>query len=112
MTYPFEFNVDGNIRTIDVGGWLTVNYAESYVVAARSGCGLIQLPRFHIEDDLREGRLIEVLSEFAGPGFPITALYPHRRQLSPRVRIFLDWVGRLYEETFGPLPVVRERPRA
>ena len=100
--YPFEFTIDGKIREVELNGWLTVNYAESYVVAARNGCGLIQLPRYHVEDDLRSGHLIEVLADFSGPGFPITALYPHRRQLSPRVRIFLDWVGQLYEEAFGP----------
>lgn len=100
--YPFEFTVDGKMREVELGGWLTVNYAESYVVAARNGCGLIQLPRFHVEDDLRDGRLVEVLADFTGPGFPVTALYPHRRQLSPRVRVFLDWVGTLYEEAFGP----------
>lgn len=100
--YPFEFTIDGKIREVELKGWLTVNYAESYVVAARNGCGLIQLPRYHVEDDLRSGHLIEVLADFSGPGFPVTALYPHRRQLSPRVRIFLDWVGQLYEEAFGP----------
>lgn len=100
--YPFEFTIDGKIREVELKGWLTVNYAESYVVAARNGCGLIQLPRYHVEDDLRSGHLIEVLADFSGPGFPITALYPHRRQLSPRVRIFLDWIGQLYEEAFGP----------
>jgi DNA-binding transcriptional LysR family regulator len=100
--YPFEFTIDGKIREVELKGWLTVNYAESYVVAARNGCGLIQLPRYHVEDDLRSGRLVQVLGNFSGPGFPITALYPHRRQLSPRVRIFLDWVGQLFEEAFGP----------
>ncbi len=100
--YPFEFTIDGKIREVELKGWLTVNYAESYVVAARNGCGLIQLPRYHVEDDLCSGRLVQVLGDFSGPGFPITALYPHRRQLSPRVRIFLDWIGQLYEEAFGP----------
>ncbi|HET7301081.1 MAG TPA: LysR family transcriptional regulator [Oleiagrimonas sp.] len=102
VDYPFEFLVDGKIREYDLAGWLTVNYAESYVVGALHGCGLIQLPRFHIEDALHDGRLVEVLPDFAGPGVPVTALYPHRRQLSPRVRLFIDWVSQLYEEKFGP----------
>lgn len=101
VAYPFEFAVDGKVREFDLKGWLTVNYAESYVVAARNGCGLIQLPRFHVEHDLREGRLLEVLADFHGPGLSVTALYPHRRQLSPRVRLFVDWVAQLYEEAFG-----------
>ncbi|HEX5464692.1 MAG TPA: LysR family transcriptional regulator [Burkholderiales bacterium] len=107
VDYPFEFVVDGKIRQYDAGGWLTVNYAESYVVGALRGCGLIQLPRFHVEEALRDGRLVEVLAEWPSPGLPITALYPHRRQLSPRVRIFIDWVSQLYEQRFGPLPPAR-----
>ncbi|HEX7339582.1 MAG TPA: LysR family transcriptional regulator [Rhodanobacteraceae bacterium] len=101
VDYPFEFTVDGKVREYAVDGWLTVNYAESYVTGALQGGGLIQLPRFHVEDALRDGRLVEVLADFSGPGFPITALYTHRRQLSPRVRLFLDWVSRVYAERFG-----------
>ncbi len=101
VDYPFEFIVDGKVRTYELDGWLSVNYAGSYVVAALRGCGLIQLPRFHVEQALRDGSLVEVLAGWPGPGLPVTALYPHRRQLSPRVRLFLDWVGELYEQKFG-----------
>lgn len=101
VAYPFEFRVDGKVREYELPGWLSVNDSESYVAAALSGCGLIQLPRFHVEQALRDGRLVEVLADWRGPGLPMTALYPHRRQLSPRVRIFLDWVSALYEEKFG-----------
>jgi DNA-binding transcriptional LysR family regulator len=38
------------------------------------------------------------------PTFPLSALYPYHRQLSPRVRVFIDWLTQLYEEKFGPLP--------
>lgn len=103
VDYPFEFTVDGKLRQYEPKGWLAVNYAESYVVAALQGCGLIQLPRFHVEQELRDGSLIEVLAGWPGPGFPVTALYPHRRQLSPRVRVFIEWASQLYEQRFGPL---------
>lgn len=101
VEYPFEFTVDGTVREYDLPGWLSVNDAESYVVGALRGYGLIQLPRFHVEQALHDGRLVEVLADWRGPSLPVTALYPHRRQLSPRVRIFLDWVSALYEEKFG-----------
>jgi DNA-binding transcriptional LysR family regulator len=107
VDYPFELIVDGELRTYEVGGWLSVNDAENYVVCALRGCGLIQAPRFHLEEKLRNGQLVEVLSEWASPDMPMTALYPYRRQLSPRVRVFVDWVSQLYEEKFGPLPANR-----
>jgi DNA-binding transcriptional LysR family regulator len=96
-----ELVIDGKVREFGLGGWVAVNDAENYVVCALRGCGLIQLPRFHVEQELREGRLVEVLGEWASPALPLSALYPYRRQLSRRVRVFIDWLGDLYKAKFG-----------
>jgi DNA-binding transcriptional LysR family regulator len=61
---------------------------------------LVQLPRYHVADALEEGRLVEVLSEWQSPGMSLSALYPQHRQLSPRVRVFIDWLRSLYKEHF------------
>jgi DNA-binding transcriptional LysR family regulator len=98
-----ELIIDGQARELTLEGWMSVNDAENYVICALRGCGLIQLPRFHVEDALRDGRLVEVLSDWPCPDFPLSALYPYHRQLSPRVRVFIDWLTQLYEEKFGPL---------
>lgn len=76
---------------------------RAYLVCAQRGCGLVQLPRYRVEDDLREGRLVEVLDAWPSPAMPLSALYPYHRQLSLRVRVFIDWLARLYEEKFGPV---------
>ncbi|AFT71046.1 putative LysR-family transcriptional regulator [Alloalcanivorax dieselolei B5] len=103
VDYGLELIVDGELRTFTPGGWMSTNDAESYGVCALRGCGLVQLPRYHVDDQLRDGRLIEVLGEWASPDMPLSALYPYHRQLSPRVRVFIDWLGKLYEERFGSL---------
>lgn len=100
LSYPFELIVDGQLRQYDLPSWLAVNDAENYVASAISGCGLIQLPRFHVEEELRHGRLVEVLAGWKSPGLPVSALYPRHRQLSLRVRVFVDWVVGLYQERF------------
>lgn len=100
--YPIELMVDGQSRTFEPSGWISVNDAENYVVCALGGCGLIQLPRFHVEDELRGGRLVEVLADWASPAMPISILYPRHRQLSARVRVFADWVVELYGERLPP----------
>ncbi|MGN7916116.1 LysR family transcriptional regulator [Lysobacter antibioticus] len=101
VRYPFEFIVDGELREVPLSSWISVNEAECYVAAALRGCGLIQLPRHHIEPHLRDGRLVEVLSDYRSPGVPVSVLYPQHRQLSPRVRVFVDWVSVLFAEKFG-----------
>lgn len=99
--YPFELIVEGKVREYELGGWICVNEAESYVACALRGCGLVQLPRYHVEHALREGRLVEVLSEWKSSGIPVSAMYPQHRQLSPRVRVFVDWVAQVYADRFG-----------
>ncbi|MHB0775994.1 LysR family transcriptional regulator [Halomonas sp. WWR20] len=96
-----ELVIDGQTRAFAAGGWMTVNDAENYVVSALRGCGLIQVPRFHLEKALASGDLVEVLAEWEKPTLPIHLVYPHRRQLSPRVRVFIDWLIALYAERFG-----------
>ncbi|WP_136069132.1 LysR family transcriptional regulator [Modicisalibacter radicis] len=96
-----ELLVDGRTRAFAAGGWMTVNDAENYVVSALSGCGLIQVPRFHLEKALADGDLVEVLERWEKPTLPIHLVYPHRRQLSPRVRVFAEWLADLYAERFG-----------
>lgn len=100
-SYPLALHVNGQLQSFSLAGWMSVNDAENYVMAALRGCGLIQVPRFHVDDALREGRLVEVLADWPSPDLPVSALYPHHRQLSPRVRVFVDWLVALYAETFG-----------
>lgn len=93
--------IDGQTVSFDTNGWLAVNEAENYVVSGRRGCGLIQLPRFHVQPFLDSGELVEVLADWEKPTMPIYAVYPHRRQLSPRVRVFVDWLVTVYSDRFA-----------
>lgn len=62
------------------------------VTLARSGAGLFQTYRYIVANDLRNGNLIEVLAEHGGRSRPFSLLYPHGRQLSRRVRAFVDFL--------------------
>jgi len=90
---PFEFQVDGVARRVGLPATVAVNGAESLVAAARAGLGLIQAPAYHLEADLARGALIEVLAAWRPTSTPVSLLYPRSRQLSPRVRVFIDWVA-------------------
>ena len=89
---PFEFQVDGEVRDVILPATVSVAAGETMVVAARLGLGLIQVPRYHVENDFAAGTLMEVLAEFAPTPSPVSLLYPESRQLSPRLRVFMDWV--------------------
>lgn len=92
---PFEFTDAGKPTQPAIATPLSVTGTESFRDAVLLGLGIAQMPLFHIEQDLAEGRLVRLLEPYAVPSAPVSILYPRSRQLSPRVRLFIDWaVGR------------------
>jgi DNA-binding transcriptional LysR family regulator len=87
-----EFTVGKERRRVTLPATLSVTGAETFVAAARLGLGIIQVPRYQIETDLIEGTLVPLLPQHAAGIMPVSLLYPRSRQLSPRVRVFIDWL--------------------
>lgn len=94
---PLEFRTADSLREIILPCRVTANEAETAHHLARMGFGLIQAPRYRFREDLARGALVEVLPDMPPPPLPLAAYYPQNRQLSPRVRVFLDWVTTVFE---------------
>jgi len=90
---PLDFRVEGKSRDVMLPASVTVTTGETMAAAARQGLGLIQVPRYRLQADLAAGTLVEVLADFPPASMPVHVLYPHSRQLSPRVRVFIDWLA-------------------
>ncbi len=97
---PLEFISNGVARTVILPASVTVSGAETYAAAARMGLGLIQAPRYRLEEDFRRGTLSPVLTDTPPSPSPVSVLYPRAKQLSPRLRAFLNWLfTRIRNET-------------
>ena len=90
---PLEFTSDGKVRTVMLPSTVTVSGGETYASAARAGLGLIQAPRYRLEEDFRRGALVPVLVATPPTRTPVSALYPRAKHLSLRLRVFLDWLA-------------------
>ncbi|CCV11953.1 LysR substrate-binding domain-containing protein [Mesorhizobium sp. STM 4661] len=84
------FDIDGEVRSVPLPATLSATGPESYLSGVRLGLGLAQMPRFHVEEDLRRGSLVAVLPDLPPPSVPVSLLYAQSRRLSPRVRVFID----------------------
>jgi DNA-binding transcriptional LysR family regulator len=93
---PLEFTVNGQIREITLPTRIRVNNSDTIVDLACRGFGLIQAPRHRLRPFIERGELVEVLADFLPAPTPLSALYPQNRQLSPRVRVFLDWISEIF----------------
>lgn len=83
---------------------VSVNNVDAYRNACVVGLGIMQAPYLGSLRMMCEGKLVEVLKDYRAPAMPVSLLYPHRRNLSKRVRIFMDWLSELVqEETKGAI---------
>lgn len=95
---PFDFLVDGVARSVQLKGPVAVSDADAYHACCAAHLGLIQVPRYHIAPRLADGSLCEVLADCRPAPMPVSVLYPHSRQLSPRVRVFVDWLAQVMQD--------------
>ena len=100
---PLEFTVGDSVREVVLPSRVTVANSDTSVALARRGFGLTQAPRHRFGEDLAAGRLVEVLADFPPTATAISALYPRSRQLSPRVRVFVDWLVEILAPALGTM---------
>ncbi|MEI4486989.1 LysR family transcriptional regulator [Frigidibacter sp. MR17.14] len=62
--------------------------------AALMGGGIAQLPAFVVGDEIRAGRLVEVLPDWSAGVVPLHAVYPDNRLIAARVRAFVAYLAR------------------
>ncbi|WP_397453464.1 LysR substrate-binding domain-containing protein [Pseudomonas sp. NA-150] len=93
---PFEFMQEGQLHEVELQGRLAVFGAEIYAASAIAGMGIIQVPRYRVAQQLAQDLLREVLPDCPPPPMPVSVLYPHNRHMSPRVRVFVDWVSECF----------------
>jgi LysR family transcriptional regulator for bpeEF and oprC len=96
-TIDWAFMVDGKEVEVKMKGIVSVNDADAYVTCGLEGFGLIQPALFMVLPHLRSGQLVEVLPDLKPLPMPISAVYPHSRHLSPKVRVFVDWIAELFD---------------
>ena len=79
---------------------LCANNGEALLRAAIAGRGIVLLPTFICGADLRAGRLVRVLPDYAPPPADINAIWPGGGPLPSKVRRFVDFLV----ERFGDAP--------
>ncbi|MCU0989527.1 MAG: LysR family transcriptional regulator [Dechloromonas sp.] len=93
----FRNPATGEVDTIKVGGDFECNDGAVLHEWALAGRGLAWRSLWEVGRDLKEGRLTSVLDAWQAPPMGIYAVFPQRRHLPLRVRLFID----LLKENYG-----------
>ncbi|KRU22764.1 LysR family transcriptional regulator [Psychrobacter piscatorii] len=89
----WHFVEDGTEKNLRVSGTIQCNSGYSLVDAALKGLGIVQLPDYYVQKHLASGALVSLLDDYREPKESIWALYPHNRQLSPKIRLLVDYLA-------------------
>jgi LysR family transcriptional regulator for bpeEF and oprC len=88
----WKFQQGGKRLSMAVPGNLSLDHAEALVEAALAGTGLIQISSYVTGPAIRRRLLKAVLTEFQVDSPAVWVMYPHNRNLTPRVRAFVDFL--------------------
>ena len=86
----WPFRTPGGRRLVRVHGPVMSNNGDVLRVLALDGCGIALLPTFLVADDLREGRLREVLPDQLDGDPAVWVVQPTRRHVPLAVRAFVE----------------------
>ena len=86
----WTLRIDDEVRVFKVGGGFECNDGAVLHDWALAGKGLAWRSLWEVGADIKAGRLVTVLDEFAAPPVGIHAVVPQRRHLPLRVRSFID----------------------
>jgi DNA-binding transcriptional LysR family regulator len=81
---------NGEPHVVKLQARLTTTTNDAAVAAAVSGFGLTRLLSYQVSDELRDGQLKTVLSDFEPAALPVHLVHREGRHASQKARAFLD----------------------
>jgi len=87
------FKGAGSEIAVHVKGDLHANQGNALRVAAVAGLGIVRLPNYLLQEDVRARRLKEILTEYRSPPRAVYARHHQRRHVPAKVRTFIDFLA-------------------
>jgi len=89
---------DGREHEVRIAGTVHSNSGDLHAALAAESAGVAFEPGFLVDDDIRAGRLVALLPEYAAAPLQIYAVYPTRKHLSAKVRLFVDYLAERFAQ--------------
>ncbi|KAA0972277.1 LysR family transcriptional regulator [Aureimonas fodinaquatilis] len=96
--WTFRDPATGAPIPVNVSGQFTVNSPVSVRMAALAGLGAALEPEFIVRDDIAAGHLVRLLADYMPSEAGIYAVFPHRRHLPARTRLFVDFLATWFRQ--------------
>lgn len=92
----WAFTVDGKVVHVRPAGTLDCSDGQVLHDWCAQGLGIAWRSTWEVQDEVNDGRLVAVLEDYAAPPNGIYAVFPQRKHLPLRVRLWIDFVKQAY----------------
>ncbi|MDO6407531.1 LysR family transcriptional regulator [Pantoea phytobeneficialis] len=100
----WRFIVEGEEVAYRPTSNLLVDNSDILLSCALAGLGVIQASCIALAPHIALGALKVVLPHYPCVAKPVSIMYPDKRHLAPKVRVFIDWFSELFIQQRGLLP--------
>jgi DNA-binding transcriptional LysR family regulator len=80
-------------KTVTFTPRFEVNDAMAAVAAATAGDGITIAVSYMVAEELRSGRLVQILDHWTPPAAPVHLIFPENRLMAPKLRAFVDFAA-------------------
>lgn len=92
--HEWHYSVAGEITPARITPTLEVNTVTASIEAAEAGWGITRALSYQVADALRDGRLVEVLTEFEDREVPVHLVHAEGRRAAAKIRAFIDFAAK------------------
>jgi DNA-binding transcriptional LysR family regulator len=98
QTRGWAFEVDGVVTYLRPNGRLNCSDGQVLHDWCVAGLGIAWRSTWEVEREVKAGLLVSVLDDFSAPANGIYAVFPQRKHLPLRVRLWIDFLKQTYGE--------------
>jgi DNA-binding transcriptional LysR family regulator len=96
--YDWRFTQSKQEYCIKISGNFATNNSQALRKAALAGYGIVYVPRCSVYEDIQQGLLIPLLTQYKARSLGIYAVYPYTRHQSQKVRLLIEHIKNSYQK--------------
>ncbi|RNF51398.1 LysR family transcriptional regulator [Marinomonas hwangdonensis] len=96
-SFDWRFTRNGVEESVRISGSFATNNAQALRKAALAGFGIVYVPRCSVYEDLQEGKLIAILTDYQPRRLGVYAIYPFTKYLPEKLRRLIEHLKQAYQ---------------
>ncbi|QUX97246.1 LysR family transcriptional regulator [Marinomonas sp. CT5] len=97
-SFDWRFTQNGQEESVCISGSFATNNAQALRKAALAGFGIVYVPRCCVYEDLQQGTLVAILSQYQPRQLGVYAIYPFTKYLPKKLKLLIGHIKQAYQD--------------